>query len=152
MYRPHDRRSRFPDFNRRLAVSTTSAAAATQFGLSRIGQIAVIVHDLERAVAFYRDRLGMPFLFSAPNLAFFQCGEVTVMLSPPETPEFDHPSSIIYFTVDDIDAAHETLQSRGVVFRDAPHVIHRTETRDLWMAFFKDADENTLALMSWKGK
>ena len=131
-------------------MSTTSTT--TQFGLSRIGQIAVIVHDLDRAVAFYRDRLGMPFLFSAPNLAFFQCGEVTVMLGPPESAEFDHPSSIIYFTVDDIDAAHETLQSRGVTFRDTPHIVHRTETRDLWMAFFYDADENTLALMSWKEK
>ena len=131
-------------------MSTTSTSA--EFGLSRIGQIAVNVHDLERATAFYRDRLGMHFLFSAPNLAFFQCGEVTLLLDVPETAEFDHPSSVIYFTVDDIDSAYETLKSRGVTFRAEPHVIHRTESRDLWMAFFQDLDENTLALMSWKGK
>jgi len=129
---------------------TASAAPAATFGLSRIGQIAVRVHDVERATAFYRDRLGMRFLFSAPNLAFFQCGEVRLMLGGAESAEFDHPSSVIYYKVDDIDAAYETLKSRGVTFRGEPHLIHRAADHELWMAFFHDADENTLALMSEK--
>lgn len=129
---------------------TASAAPATSFGLSRIGQIAVRVRDVERATAFYRDTLGMRFLFAAPNLAFFQCGEVRLMLGGAESPEFDHPSSIMYFTVDDIEAAHDTLKSRGVVFRDAPHVVHRAADYELWMAFFQDLDENTFALMCEK--
>ncbi|HKG90648.1 MAG TPA: VOC family protein [Gemmatimonadaceae bacterium] len=129
---------------------TVSAAPAATFGLSRIGQIAVRVHDVERATAFYRDRLGMRFLFSAPNLAFFQCGEVRLMLGGAESAEFDHPSSVIYYKVDDIDAAYETLKSRGVTFRGEPHLIHRAADHELWMAFFHDADENTLALMSEK--
>ena len=126
---------------------TTTAAPTTAFGLSRIGQISVRVRDVARATEFYRDALGLPFLFAAPNLAFFQAGEVRLMLGPSETPEFDHPSSVLYFTVADIDSACETLKGRGVRFRDEPHLIHRAADHDLWMAFFHDADDNTLALM-----
>ena len=126
------------------------APTQTDFGLSQIGQVAIVVRDVERAVEFYRDRLGMRFLFTAPGLGFFQCGDVRLMLSRPEAPEFDHPSSIIYFTVDDIDLAYQTLRGRGVQFRDEPHLIHRAESYDLWMAFFRDLDENTLALMATK--
>ena len=127
------------------------AAAQTDFGLSQIGQVAIRVHDLNRAVEFYRERLGMRFLFSAPpGLAFFQCGDVTLMLSGAETPEFDHPASVIYFTVEDIDHAYRTLLGRGVEFRDEPHLIHRAESYDLWMAFFRDLEENTFAIMARK--
>lgn len=129
------------------------AATQTDFGLSQIGQLAIRVRDIDRAVEFYRDRLGMRFLFTAPPaLAFFQCGDITLMLSLAESPEFDHPSSVIYFTVEDIDAAHRILGARGVEFRDAPHLIHRAESYDLWMAFFHDQDDNTLALMARKPK
>ena len=127
-------------------------ATRTDFGLSQIGQIAIRVRDLDRAVEFYRDRLGMRFLFTAPGLAFFQCGDVHLMLSLPELPEFDHPASVIYFTVDDIDAAYRTLRGRGVEFRDEPHLIHRAESYDLWMAFFRDLDDSTLAIMERKPK
>lgn len=119
------------------------------FGLSVIGQIAVNVHDLERAVAFYRDVLGMKLLFQAPpNLAFFSCGDVRLMLDVPEDKEFDHPSSVIYYRVDDVGEAHRILSSRGVAFMGEPHVIHRTETYELWMAFFRDPDDNVLAVMA----
>lgn len=124
-----------------------------EFGLSRIGQIAVPVHDVERATAFYRDVLKLPFLFSAPpGLAFFQCGETWLMLSPASEPEFDHPSSILYFDVPDIAAAHAALAGRGVVFRDQPHLIHRdpAQGRELWMAFFHDTEGNTHAIRTWK--
>ena len=116
--------------------------------LSHIGQIAVRAKDLTRAVAFYRDVLGMPFLFEAPpRLAFFDCDGVRLMLDIPDA-EFDHPSSILYFTVADLDGAFQSLQDRGVRFRSRPQLIARMENHDLWMAFFLDSEGNTLALMS----
>ncbi len=120
------------------------------FGLSQIGQIAIRVRDLERAVEFYRETLGMQFLFKVPTLAFFQCGGIRVMLAVPEGPEFDHPSSIIYFNVDDIETAYDIFVRRGVAFREKPQLVHRAEDHDLWMASFSDVDENTLALMARK--
>lgn len=121
---------------------------ASEFSLSRIGQIAIVVHDVHKATAFYRDVLGMRFLFEFPGLAFFDCNGTRLMLSLPEKPEFDHPSSVLYFRVDDIKRAHETLVSRGVRFDDQPHLIARLPDHDLWMTFFRDADDNVLALMS----
>ena len=116
--------------------------------LSTIGQIAVVVHDVEKATAFYRDTLGMRFLFGAgPHLSFFDCDGIRLMLSHPEQPEFDHPGSVIYFKVRDIKAAYDTLKERGVDFIDAPHLIAPMPDHDLWMAFFRDLDKNILALM-----
>jgi methylmalonyl-CoA/ethylmalonyl-CoA epimerase len=107
--------------------------------------------DLRRAVAFYRDALGLPLLFEAPpGLAFFQCGDIRLMLSKPEQAEFDHAGSILYFNVDDIEASHTTLASRGAAFREPPHVVHRDGARELWMAAFSDSEENTLAIMQWR--
>ena len=117
-------------------------------GLSRIHQISMRAHDVERAVRFYRDMLGLPFLFAAPpHLAFFDCGGVRLMLSTPE-PAFDHPGSVLYFAVDDIRQMHETLTSRGVAFRTAPHKIATLADREVWLADFEDTEGNTLALMS----
>lgn len=116
--------------------------------LDRIGQIAVTVNDVAAARDFYRDMLGMAHLFDAPGLSFFQCGEVRLMLAEPESAEFDHPSSILYFRVDDLEAAHATLQERGVEFRHGPSLIHRAEDHELWMAFFRDGFGNTLGLMT----
>lgn len=119
-----------------------------EFGLSQIGQIAIIVHDMQQAVEFYRDKLGMKFLFEAPKMAFFDCGGIRLMLGIPEKEEFDHPASIIYYRVPDIHAAHETLASRGVEFEGPPHLIAKLPSHDLWMAFFRDQENNLLALMS----
>src|SRR5262245_9682088 len=116
--------------------------------LNKIGQISVNVHDLDRAVKFYRDTLGMKHLFSAGNMAFFDCGGIRLMLGIPEKPEFDHPSSILYFKVDDIQDAHATLVSRGVTFEGQPKLIAKMPTHDLWMAFFRDSENNLLSLMS----
>jgi predicted enzyme related to lactoylglutathione lyase len=134
-------------------VDTTTAAAtdtttAPDFELTQIGQIAINVRDLQRAVAFYRNTLGMRFLFQAPGgLAFFDVGGVRLMLGVAEKPEFDHPASILYYKVSDITAAYETLTNRGVTFIDAPHLIAKMPTHELWMTFFRDSEENVLALM-----
>lgn len=116
--------------------------------LSRIAQIALNAHDIDRATAFYRDVLALPHLFRAGQLSFFNCGGVRLMLSPPEQPQFDHPSSILYFQVGDIHAAFERLKAAGVKFEDQPHLIARMPTHELWMTHFHDTEGNLLALMS----
>lgn len=116
--------------------------------LARIGQIAVNAHDVDRATAFYRDVLGLTHLFRAGQLSFFECGGVHLMLDKPENPEFDHPSSILYFQVADIQATFQRLKSAGAKFDDEPHMIARMPDHDLWMTFFRDTEGNVLALMS----
>ena len=117
-------------------------------GLSRLHQIALPVHDTDRAVAFYRDVLGVPLLFTAPpGLAFFDCGGVRLMLSPP-SPGEERPGSTLYFAVDDIHEMHRTLEGRGVTFISAPAKIATLPDREVWLAAFKDPDGNTLALMA----
>jgi len=122
--------------------------ANSGFGLRRIGQIGVNVRDLDRAVAFYRGNLGMRLLFRTPTLAFFDCAGVRLMLSLPERASFDHASSILYFTVEDLRMACRTLAARGVPFIDEPHLIAKMPDHELWMAFFNDTEGNTLGLMS----
>ena len=116
--------------------------------LLEVGQIAMTAHDLPRAIAFYRDTLGLPLLYQAPALAFFGCGGVRLMLALPEEPEFDHPGSIVYYRTGDIRSAYQYLTAAGVQFRDAPHCVARMPEHELWMAFFHDSEGNTLALMS----
>ena len=115
-----------------------------------LGQLVINVHDLDRATAYYRDTLGLPLLFQFPGLAFFRCGDVRFMLSKAEKPEFDHPGSILYYKVPDVVATHAALSARGVAFVDQPHVVHRAETYELWMAFFTDSEGNTAAVMAEK--
>ena len=116
--------------------------------LGRIHQIAQPIHDIDRAVAFYRDTLGLPFLFAAPpSLAFFDCGGVRLMLSPP-SPSHDHPGSVLYFAVDDIQAAHAALAARGTAFSEPPKKIATLPDREVWLAAFADTEGNSLALMS----
>lgn len=115
-----------------------------------LGQVALAVHDVHRAVGFYRDQVGLPFLFQFPGLAFFSLGATRLMLSLPERPEHDHPGSFLYLTVADIEGAHARMTEVGVVFEDAPHVVHRAGGSELWMTFFKDPDQNLLALMQEK--
>jgi predicted enzyme related to lactoylglutathione lyase len=117
--------------------------------LSCIGQISVTVRDLGRAVAFYRDTLGMRFLFEVPpKMAFFDCGGMRLMLAVPEEPEFDHPSSVLYYKVDDVHASWQGLVEAGVDLRREPHLIARMQDHEIWMAFFRDSEGNTLALLS----
>lgn len=124
--------------------------------LGPIGQIALRVHDIDAATTWYRDRLGLPHLFSAPTaesdgaagLSFFDCGGIRLMLGLPETEEQDHPGAILYFTVPDIGAAHETLADRGVAFVERPTKVADLGASELWLAFFRDPWDNPLALMS----
>lgn len=126
-------------------------AASPQFGLSAIGQVFVRAKNLDRAVRFYRDTLGIPFLFQAPpQMAFFQCGATTLLVGVPEAPEFDHPASTIYYLVPDIAAAHATLRGRAVEFLTEPHLVHRAPDYELWLAEFRDSEGNVLALMDRK--
>jgi methylmalonyl-CoA/ethylmalonyl-CoA epimerase len=120
----------------------------SSFGLGRLGQIGLTVKDQGASVPFYRDTLGMKLLFQAPpNLAFFDCDGLRLMLSPAEKPG-ESFSSILYFRVDDIQKACQTLTARGVKFEHEPTRVAQLETHDLWMAFFRDPDRNVLALMS----
>ena len=117
--------------------------------LNQIGQIFVNVKDLQRAIAFYRDMLGMTFLFQAPPaMAFFDCGGIRLLLGVADKPELDHPASIIYYKVDDIEKIYETFKTRGVAFIVKPHLVAPMPTYDLWLADFRDSEGNVLALMS----
>lgn len=120
----------------------------SEFGINKIGQIAIPVSDLERAVAFYRDVLGMKFLFQAPpGLAFFDCGGVRLMLDVPAKEQDNSYASIIYYKVEDLPTAFETLKARGVIFEQAPELVAKMPDHELWMAFLKDPDGNMLGLM-----
>jgi len=114
-----------------------------------VGQLLIPVQDLDRGIEFYRDTLGVPFLFTAPpQMSFFQAGNVRLLVGVPPA---GHPSgngSTIYFRVDDIQAVHRTLVERGVRFGSEPHVVHRTPSYELWLCEFQDPDGNHLALMS----
>jgi methylmalonyl-CoA/ethylmalonyl-CoA epimerase len=125
-------------------MSTTESG----FEIISIGQIAIVVHDLPKAVEFYRDKLGLRFLYEFPGLAFFDCGGVRIMLSFPENSEFDHPASILYYKVADIQAAWRVLEARGVKLEHEPHIIARMPDHDLWICAIRDPENNLVELMS----
>ena len=112
-----------------------------------LGQILVPVRDVTRATAFYRDVLGLRFLFDAPGLAFFDAGGVRLMLAVPEA-EHAHPGSVLYYRVGDVQAAHAALVARGAESVAEPHVVHKADDHDLWMGFLEDGEGNTFAVMS----
>lgn len=122
--------------------------AAQTPGITSIGQIAINVQDLTRAVGFYRDKLGLKFLYEFPGLAFFDCGGVRLMMSHAEKPELDHPASIIYYKVADIQAASSTLEAAGVTLEHQPTRIAEMPDHDLWMSFARDTEGNLFGLMS----
>src|ERR1035437_6830132 len=122
---------------------------ASGIGITHLGQIALNAKDVERAAAFYQDKMGLKLLFKAPpGLAFFDCGGVRLMLTLPEKPEFDHQGSVLYFAVPDIQAAYARMKENGVRFEDEPHLIARMPDHDLWMVFFRDSEANLMGLMS----
>src|SRR5215472_15972620 len=124
------------------------STAATGLGITRLGQVAIHVKDVTRPTAFYRDVLGLQFLFSPGQLACFDCGGVRLMLDKPGNAEFDHPSSILYFHVPHIQAAHQRLVDAGVSIFEVPHIVAPMPDHDLWMSFFRDPEGNVMALMS----
>lgn len=126
----------------------SDTTAASSLGITDVGQVAINVKDVARAIAFYRDVLGLPFLFEIPNAAFFMAGAVRLMLSKAESDEFDHPASILYYRVPDIHAAFAALQGAAVPIEHEPRMIAKMPDHDLWMGFFRDPDGNVAALMS----
>ena len=116
-----------------------------------VGQLMIPVTNLEKAIAFYRDSLGLRFLFTAPpQMSFFQAGSVRLLVGVPESERLVHRGSMIYFKVANIEQVWDTLHSRGVAMGDRPHCVHRTPTMELWLCEFRDPDGNMLALMSEK--
>jgi methylmalonyl-CoA/ethylmalonyl-CoA epimerase len=124
------------------------SAAAAGMAIQNIGQISIIVKDIERATAFYRDVLSLRLLFAVPNMAFFDCGGVRLMLGTASSPELDHPSSILYFRVADIHAGHQRLVACGAEIVAPPRLIAPMPDHDLWMTGFKDSEGNIHQLMS----
>ncbi|MBM7095410.1 VOC family protein [Bacillus sp. H-16] len=116
--------------------------------IQKVGQIGIPVQEIERAVRFYKEKLGLPLLFSTGSMAFFDCEGLRLMLTMPEKKAFDHPSSVIYFTVKDIRKAYEDLQQKSVVFIDEPHLVAKMGDTETWMTFFKDGEGNTHAFIS----
>ncbi|MBT2692246.1 VOC family protein [Bacillus sp. ISL-55] len=116
--------------------------------VQKIGQIGIPVKNIERATAFYQEKLGLPLLFNTDTMAFFECGGVRLLLTLPENEQFAHPSSVIYLQVEDIKAKYEELLSGGVEFIGEPHVVAKIGDTETWMVFFKDTEENTHAFMS----
>ena len=116
---------------------------------SAVCQVLIPVDDLDRAIAFYRDTLGLPLLFTAPpQMSFFQCGPVRLLVGVPPPDQPKHRVPALYIQVPDIHAVHQELASRGVVFGGVPHIVHRTGSDDLWLTEFVDPDGNQLALMA----
>lgn len=121
----------------------------TRMFIENIGQVAINVKVLSRAKAFYRDMLGLQHLFDAgPHMTFFDCGGIRLLLETARDPQFDHPSSIIYFRVTDIEASFQAMTAKGLDFEQNPSLIAPMPDHDLWMAFFRDSENNLLALMS----
>lgn len=117
-------------------------------GVTGVGQLAIPVADLERSLQFYRDVLGLRFLFQAPpGLAFLDCGGVRLMLSKVQENDATPPAGVVYYRVSDLNAAYATLRQRGANFLDQPHLIARLSDHELWMAFLRDPDDHLLGLM-----
>jgi methylmalonyl-CoA/ethylmalonyl-CoA epimerase len=124
----------------------TAATEGHEVHLDTLGQIAVTVTDLERSRNFYRDVLGMRFLFDAGQMAFFQCGDIRFMIGTASRP-CQPNGTILYFRVVDIHATCATLAAQGIEFLERPHLVARMPQHDLWMAFLADPDQNTIGLM-----
>ena len=130
------------------AEAAPSGATAAGVIVTALGQVALTVQDVERSTHFYRDAVGLRFLFAAPpGLAFLDMGGVRLMLTAPEGAFTPGSGTVLYLRVGDITAAHAAMSARGVPFVDQPHLIARMPDHDLWMCFFRDPDGHTLGLM-----
>jgi methylmalonyl-CoA/ethylmalonyl-CoA epimerase len=118
-----------------------------QLNLNHIGQIALAVSDVDRAEAFFAEKLGLRKLYRFGDLSFFDCAGVRLMLEKSRNADEIERSSVIYYRCADIKLTVLELQARGVSFTEKPHLIAKMEDHDLWMAFFKDPDGHTLAVM-----
>ncbi|MGN8648152.1 VOC family protein [Gracilibacillus sp. HCP3S3_G5_1] len=116
--------------------------------INNVGQIGVPVKDLNRALDFYKEKLGLSLLFNTDSMAFFECDGLRLMLTLPEKDEFAQSSSVIYFQVDNIKNTYKRLVDKEVTFVDEPHVVAKMGQTETWMVFFKDTEGNIHALMS----
>ncbi len=114
--------------------------------LGPLAQVAVTFRDVPRAMAWYRDVLGLPLVFETNGMAFFAMGDVRLMMTAPEKPEFDHPASVLYFKVGNIADACATLESRGAVFEDKPHLIGKMGSTEIWMCFLRDPEQHVIGI------
>ena len=114
-----------------------------------VTQLLIPIEDFARGVAFYRDVLGLPLLFAAPpEMAFFQCGAVRLLVGVTPPGQKVQRGSQIYFGVKDVQSVYSALSIQGVQFKAPPHVVNRSATSEIWLAEFIDPDGNQLALMS----
>jgi len=118
--------------------------------LGPLGQIALPAANAERALAFYRDTVGLPFLFRYGDLVFFDCGGVRLLIECGGEARDAEKTGCLYYRVDDIDRVYADLEDNGIEFDGKPHLIARMPDHELWMAFFKDPDGNQLAIMQEK--
>ena len=125
-------------------------SAIIESEITSIGQIAIAVSNLEQAVIFYRDSLGLPLLFDVPPaMAFFDCGGIRLMLTTLQgEDEKDHRTSVIYYKVGDLDQATKALKARGLNFEREPHLVAKMEDHELWIGFLRDPDENLIGIMA----
>lgn len=114
--------------------------------IGSLAQVGVSVHDVPRAVAWYRDVLGLPLIFETNGMAFFAMGDVRLMLTPPSKPEFDHPASVLYFKVANIDEAYASLAAKGAAFEDQPHLVGKMGNTEIWMFFVRDPEQHLIGI------
>ncbi|MDD1501336.1 VOC family protein [Lysinibacillus sp. CNPSo 3705] len=116
--------------------------------IQSVGQIGIPVKELDRAIHFYKEKLGLSLLFNTDSMAFFDCNGLRLLLTLPEKDEFIYSSSIIYFQVENLSMTYEDLVNKNVTFIDEPHVVAKMGQTETWMVFFKDTEDNTHAFMS----
>lgn len=116
--------------------------------IQSVGQIGIPVKELDRAIHFYQEKLGLSLLFNTDSMAFFDCNGLRLLLTLPEKDEFIYSSSIIYFQVENLSMTYEDLVNKNVTFIDEPHVVAKMGQTETWMVFFKDTEDNTHAFMS----
>lgn len=127
-------------------MGTQFATKHLPVNFDKIGQIAIGVRDPARAKDFYQNVLGMKLLFEAGSMSFFQCGEVRLMIGPSDAPPSG--ATLLYFLVPDIQQAYAGLIKQSVEFVQPPRLVVKMPDHELWIAFFKDPDGNTLGMMS----
>lgn len=116
--------------------------------IKKVGQIAIRVKDVARAVTFYRDKLGLKLLLQQPNLAVLECGGLNLFLTPPENAAEAGHNSVIYFDVDDIQQTAKSFTERGITIVEAPNKVGNLGAVEVWIAIFRDSEENLMGLRS----